>query len=97
MGIKDKVLNGETLTESEIQDVVWGYVDGIYIVEEEITDTGRWHNHKNTVVTVQDTGRYFAISWGEGATEMQEDEFYENTFTEVFPKEISKTIYVPAK
>lgn len=94
MSIKDKILNGEMLTDEEIFDVIYDCEEGIYVEEEIINDLGRWEIYMTTVISIPETGRYFEISWGKGATEMQEDNLHESTFTEVVPKEVTTTIYV---
>lgn len=92
--IKEKILNGKSLTDDEIFDVIYGYVDGIEIVDEISGGEGRWEIYKTTVINIPEEGRYFSIGWGKGATEMQEDTLHENKFTEVVPKEVVKTIFV---
>lgn len=95
MEIKDKILQGVRLTEDEVSSVVYNEVKDVHVVQEEITDTGRWENYMFTVVKIGD--RYFGGSWSKGATEIQEN-YYDNTeFYEVIPKEITKTIYVAKK
>lgn len=90
--IIDKIIKGEELSDGDYSDVVYGYVEGVGVIHEEITDTGRWENFKYTVVEVD--GRFFATHWAEAATEMQEDNYYNKTFEEVYPKEVKTTIYV---
>lgn len=94
MSIKDKILNGKSLTDGEIFDVIYGCEEGVYVEDEIIDDVGRWEIYTTTVISIPETGRYFKISWGKGATEMQEDNLHEDTFTEVLPKEVTTTIYV---
>ena len=94
MSIKDKILNGKMLSDDEIFDVIYDCLEGIYVEKEIIDDVGRWEIYMTTVISIPETGRYFEISWGKGATEMQEDNLHENTFTEVVPKEVTTTVYV---
>jgi hypothetical protein len=60
------------------------------LIENEITDEGRWTIYKRAVVDYG--GKLFAVSYGVGATEMQEndEDFY---IKRVYPKSVTKIIY----
>jgi hypothetical protein len=71
-----KLLNRESLSESEIQDLVYEYDD--YIFEQEKGENRRWSRGVMTVFKVDD--RYFMVNWDEGLTEYQENEFYDQPY-----------------
>lgn len=64
----EKILKGEELSEGELSDLVWDYE-----VESQDGEHGRWHEYVKTIVELD--GKYFAIDWARGLTEMQEHEF----------------------
>lgn len=81
-------LNEEQLKEIICEDNdVWAAV-----TDEEIYDTGRWHTHYARVFTNGDT--FIEISWIRGATEYQDEGIENPEWYEVFPKTVTKTIYV---
>lgn len=63
-------------------------VYGANVVEETEGNTGRWTRMMTSVV--EHEGRFFAVEWQSGLTEMQEDEFPsdEDVLVEVFPKTV---------
>lgn len=63
-------------------------VYGANLVEEIEGDTGRWTRMMTSIV--EHEGRFFAVEWQSGLTEMQEDEFPsdEDVLVEVFPKTV---------
>lgn len=81
-----KVDNKEWLTEKEIKYLV--YED--YIVEEIDSDKYRWVTYIDAIVEIQD--RFFKIHYGQGNTEMQENEYPSQLVKEV--KQVNKTIVV---
>lgn len=82
----DKIENGEELTPGELRELVFDYE-----VESQDGDRGRWTTHVKTIVEL--CGRYFAIGWEKGLTEMQENEFYEQPY-EVKKVEEEKVVKV---
>jgi hypothetical protein len=81
-----KILNGEKLTEREIEELVWDYE-----VEREEGDNRRWTRSVTSIVELCD--KYFAIDWEEGLTECQENEYYNQPY-EVVKHTYEKTITV---
>lgn len=82
------------MSTDEIREVVWGdHKDFKTVVGESVIDTGRWENFMEMVVQQVSTGKFYQIEWEEGATEYQECDFDPRIY-EVFPKEVTQTIYV---
>ena len=79
----EKILNGEELTEIELSDLV------DYEIDSQEGDCGRWTMPVKSIVEL--CGRYFAIDWDRGLTEMQENEFYNQPY-EV--KQVEKMVKV---
>lgn len=63
-------------------------VYGANVVEVIEGDTGRWMRMMTSIV--EHEGRFFAVEWQRGLTEMQENEFPPNdeVLVEVFPKTV---------
>lgn len=78
--------SGAILNEDELQELA--YYMGI---DDEYGENRRWSRWRKTIVDL--CGRYFAIEWDEGLTEMQPDEFYEQPY-EVNLNEYDKVIHV---
>ena len=78
--------NGEELSESILKDLVYSYD-----IDNEYGENRRWSRWARTIVELN--GRYFAIEWDQGLTEMQPDEFYEQPY-EVKLNEYDKVIHV---
>lgn len=81
-----KILNGENLTEGELEMLVWDYE-----VERDEGDHGRWTMGVTSIVKLCD--RYFALNWRAGLTEYQENEFYDQPY-EVIKHTYQKPITV---
>lgn len=62
------------------------------VVEEHPTGQSRWSTFYEKVVKDKD-GNYWELSWESGSTEQQEIDF-ELSVTQVYPKEVTTTIYV---
>lgn len=77
---EEKVLNGESLNESELQ-----YLIHEYEVETTYGDNGRWSRGASTISEVQ--GRFFITSWSQGLTENQDNEYYDQ------PTEVQKVTF----
>lgn len=72
-----KIDSGEELTEYELDELRYG--------DRIKEDEGRW---TRTVTSIFELcGRYFALEWEEGLTEMQENEFNNQ------PYEVEKVTY----
>lgn len=84
------------LTEEEVKEIVYDYNDDYFLVEEWITETSRWNIHKTGVIGSSD-GKYYMIYWSEGATEMQENEFWSQTAPEVEQQEVVVKKWKPVK
>lgn len=85
--ILNKIDSGENLDESELRNLRWEF----NVVETQHGENRRWSRSVRSILEIG--GRYFALDWDEGLTEMQENEFY-NQPIEVEKKEYTKTITV---
>lgn len=77
-----KIDQGEKLTETELERLVWNYE-----IEKSYGDDHRWTKEVFSIICLLD--RYFEIDWQKGLTEMQDNEFYEQPY-EV--KQIEKVV-----
>lgn len=84
--IIEKYETTNKFTSSEIQNILWGEEEDVYIIADEILDEERWLNIKRTVIKIEN--RSFAIYWYEGKTEMQESEYTIQEIEEVFLKKV---------
>lgn len=85
--ILGKIDAGEKLTESELRELRWEFNE----VETIYGENRRWSRSVRSILEIG--GRYFALDWEEGLTELQEHEFY-NQPIEVEKIEYQKTITV---
>lgn len=68
-----KVLDSKKeLTERQLRDILE------YEIEQETGENRRWSRSNNSICKVAD--RYFSLTWEEGLTEMQDNEFYSQPF-----------------
>lgn len=81
--IVNKIDNAEMLTERELRRV------RDYEIDEIIGESDRWTRSVETICEL--CGRYFALNWEEGLTEMQENEFHKQPY-EV--KKVKKVVTV---
>jgi len=95
-----KVKDGKTIIENEyLREVAYEYADGIEeYVYNKVTDTDRWSTHYEQVFKL--SGKYYLTYYSEGSTEIQDESPYEYEgewveVTEVVPKEVTVTKYVP--
>lgn len=94
--IKDKILNGEELTETERKYCAWGEV-GEYVDEIEGSDH-RWTREMQTIFKIGE--QYYSIDWMKGLTEMQENEYWNDPYKVKRKEEIVTTTivsYVPVE
>ena len=85
--IVNKIDNGETLTEKELQRLVWDCEE----VDRDEGENRRWSRTVSSILLI--SGRYFCLDWEEGLTECQENEYYNQPY-EVEKKTYEKTITV---
>lgn len=78
--------NGVELDERVLEDLA--YYQSIY---DEYGENRHWSRFVRTIIDLN--GRYFAIEWDQGLTEMQSDEFYNQPY-EVELKEYDKVVHV---
>ena len=84
-----KLKSGEKLSERELMTLVY---DGIEVDEIE-GHSGRWTQGVQTVINID--GELWAIDWGRGLTEYQENEFSDQPYRVVKrEKQIVVTEYV---
>jgi|GEM_PF-897039 len=76
----NKIDNKEELTRGELKILALEYD-----VDQDEGDEGRWERHMTSIAKLRD--RYFAVNWGRGLTEYQENSFYEQ------PYEVEKITY----
>ena len=82
----EKIDSGEQLTKEELTELIWGYD-----VDTQYGDNRRWSRSVTTIIELN--GRYFSISWEEGLTEYQDNE-YNSQPVEVKKHTYEKTIAV---
>lgn len=95
-----------TLLELDLGDTTAGWNDdpdypftyNFKLVHAEMIDTSRWSIINERVYEDLDTGRFWYTTYSYGATECQDERPYEYdgdviTFTEVFKKEKTITVY----
>lgn len=91
--IKSKILNGIELTSEDFFSILWGEVEDVKVVESIIEEEHRWSVLKKVILKIDE--RFFEVYYYSGATEYQEDEFFEQPAVEVEKKEIKTYIWVP--
>lgn len=97
--------------KERLQDIAWGFdgemaedyedvdeTEFAKVIYDNITDTSRWSTHHEQVFRIGD--RYFMTHYSKASTEIQDEAPYEYDgdwveVTEVVPKEITVTKYVP--
>ena len=109
MKLKDKVLNGEELTEKEVEflferswgsDIDFRELDDFEVEDEWSDEKRRWSALTNRVLSTIDKDgrkRFFIISFDEGLTENQENWFEAQVAEEVKRKEITTYQWLPFK
>jgi len=76
------------------REIMWcDHEDFRAVTDTKIEDQSRWSVYKSCVYEQISTGKFFEAYWGEGATEQQEGQDEEWSFTEVEPKEVTITVY----
>lgn len=78
----------------EVEDLL--YDSDTEVVDHSFEEGGRWSNYENTVYKVVENGEamYVRITQEVPATEQQEGGDFLYEIDEVFPREVTKTIYV---
>ena len=80
------------------QEILWDdHEDFESVTETKIEDKSRWSIYKSCVYKQKSTGKFFEAYWGEGATECQEGQNEDWSFTEVEPKEVKTIVYSAVK
>jgi len=82
------------LDAEEIREILWGHEDYETVVGEAITGKSRWSTFYEQVVKRLTDDTFWSITWSQGSTEYQEDDF-EPEVTQVVPVEVTVTKYVP--
>lgn len=76
------------------KEILWGdHEDFEAVTDIKIEDQSRWSIYKSCVYKQKSTGKFFEAYWGEGATEMQDGQDEDWSFTEVEPKEVTTIVY----
>lgn len=62
----------------DLKEMLWGDHDrSVYeVMRDEMVDTGRWSIYYRLVFKYQD--KYYAVGYGRGATECQDEQPFEN-------------------
>ena len=86
----------------EARRVVWEDTSDWKEVKRDIVDTTRWSNIYEGIFQHLPTGKYYSVSWSQGATEMQDEGPFEYDkddidFIEVEQNEITVVEWVPVK
>lgn len=80
------------------KEILWGdHEDFEAVTDTAIEDKSRWSIYKSCVYKQKSTGKFFEAYWGEGATEYQEGQNEDWSFTEVEPKEVIQVVYSAVK
>lgn len=80
------------------QEILWDdHEDFESVTETKIEDKSRWSIYKSCVYKQKSTGKFFEAYWGQGATEYQEGQNEDWSFTEVEPKEVIQVVYSAVK
>ena len=66
--------------EAEVEKITRGEF-GCEVIETIEGESSRWTRSMETIVKYQ--GKYFSINWDAGATENQDDDYYDLEFLEV--------------
>ncbi len=75
-------------------EILWGdHEDFEAVTDTKIEDQSRWSVYKSCVYEQISTGKFFEAYWSEGATEQQEGQDEDWSFTEVEPKEVTTIVY----
>ena len=82
------------LSVEDMKELIWGCLDGYQdVVKPEISEQSRWHTFWFKIIQQTETGNFYDLSWARGSTESQ-DEGPENvTIMQVYPHEVTTTIY----
>ncbi len=76
------------------QEILWNeHEDFDSVTDTKIEDQSRWSIYKSCVYKQKSTGKFFEAYWGEGATEYQEGQNEDWSFTEVEPKEVVTVMF----
>lgn len=81
-------------SEEEIIDIVDGYNDDfVDTTLTRISRQNRWHTFYEKVVKEQSTGKYYAMCWSRGSTELQDNGIENMEMYEVVPRKIETIVY----
>lgn len=83
----ERLTNGDTLSERELQSLIWEFDE----VDRDEGENRRWSRSNFSVIAIGD--KFFGLCWEEGLTEMQENEFFDQPY-EVEKRTYEKTIMV---
>ena len=85
--LQQKLINGEKLTEAELEEIAYTW-SPFQIIEGE---DGRWRKEISLIFEIE--GRFFRLEYGKGLTEYQDDIFNKQPY-EVYYTEKTETIVV---
>lgn len=86
------------INNDTFEEILWGdHEDFESVTDVTLEDQTRWSVYKSCVFKQKSTGKFFEAYWGEGATEYQEGQNEDWSFTEVEPKEVKTIVYTMVK
>ena len=92
MTLKEKIINGELLSEREVEDILWENADFEYQIVDEIQHGhGRWTAYMESIIEID--GKFYSLGWQRGLTEYQESEFDAQRAEEVIKTEKIITVW----
>jgi len=68
-----KIDSGKKLSKADLNTLVWEFNK----VDRTVGENRRWSRTVDSIIEI--SGRFFKLTWEEGLTECQENEFYEKT------------------
>ena len=89
----------KTFEKEQLELVIWGDAESLELIEDDITDNGRWSIYHEMVFKDIETGKFYLTHYSVGATEYQDERPFENEddeieCAEVEPKEVTTIVYV---
>ena len=82
----------------EFELVLWGdHDDYESVTEETMENNSRWSIYYSQIFKQKSTGNFFEAYWGSGATEQQEGQMHNWSFSQVEPFEKTVVAYKMVK
>jgi hypothetical protein len=92
----------KTFDKEELRLVIWEDSESLELIEDNISDTGRWSVHHEMVFRDTEDGRFYRTHYSVGATEQQDEYPFEYdgdeiSCVEVEPVEVKVISYEKVK